>query len=368
MKILHVETGRHLYGGALQVLYLLRGLADRPGIRNVLVCPRGSAISGAARDHVDALHAVPAKGDLDILLIPRLMKIIRKERPDIVHLHSRRGADVLGGIAARLSRKECILTRRVDNPENPLWAGIKYRLYHRVITISEGIGEVLLREGVPPEKITCVHSAIDPDAYSHACDRDRFEQEFGLPQGARTCGVIAQLIPRKGHRFLLEAAPRILETVPDVVFLFFGKGPLEKWLRSRCRELGIEHAVRFAGFRDDLPDLLGCLDLVAHPALMEGLGVSLLQAAAAGVPIVGTGVGGIPEIVQDGVNGYLVPPSDAGSLAEALVKVLTDRDLARRLGGAGRQIARERFSIEAMVSGNLTVYEKLTHLQPGPGF
>ncbi|MCJ7500627.1 glycosyltransferase, partial [bacterium] len=98
MKILHVETGMNLYGGALQVHYLLRGLADREGVESVLVCPSGSAIAEAARENVQTLHAVPMRGDLDLLFIHRLLDIIRKETPDIIHLHSRRGADILGGI------------------------------------------------------------------------------------------------------------------------------------------------------------------------------------------------------------------------------------------------------------------------------
>ena len=359
LRILHVETGMNLYGGALQVHYLLRGLADRKGVESALVCPDSSGIAEAARGNVKTLYAVPMKGDLDLLFVPRLLSIIRKENPDIIHLHSRRGADILGGIAARLSGTRCILTRRVDNPENRLWANVKYRLYHHVVTISEGIREVLVTEGVPEGKITCVHSAVDVDLYSRTFDREWFDEEFGLREGSLACGVVAQFIERKGHRFLLRAVPEILKAVPGVIFLFFGKGPVEDQLKSRCRELGIEEHVLFAGFRDDLDRIMGCLDLVIHPALMEGLGVSLLQAAAAGVPIVGTRVGGIPEIVRDGVNGYLIPPGDVPSLMDATTRIITDRDLARQLGENGKRIVSEHFSIESMVEGNIGVYRDL---------
>ncbi|MDF1526204.1 MAG: glycosyltransferase [bacterium] len=359
IRILHVETGRNLYGGALQVHYLLRGLANRKNVESTLVCPEGSAIAEAAREYVDELYTVPMKGDLDLLFIPRLRTIIRKESPDIIHLHSRRGADVLGGIAARLSGTRCIITRRVDNPENRLWASVKYRLYHHVVTISEGIRDVLISEGVPPEKITCVHSAVDAGLYNQDCDREWFYREFGLKKGSRVCGTVAQFIERKGHRFLLAAVPEILKKVPKARFLFFGKGPLERPLRSLCRDLGIENQVLFTGFRNDLERVFGCLDLVIHPALMEGLGVSLLQAAAAGVPILSTRVGGIPEIVHDGVNGCLIPPGDVPSLVEAAVRVLMDRELAQRLGKGGRKVIEEHFSIESMVEGNLRVYYEM---------
>lgn len=359
IKVLHVETGMNLYGGALQVHYLLRGLSDREDIECALVCPKGSAVAEASAEFVKGLYTVPMKGDLDIIFIPRFIRIIKEENPDIIHLHSRRGADVLGGIAARLKGIRCIHTRRVDNPEYRLWAKTKYRLYNRVITISQGIREILVKEGVPQGKIVCVPSAVDTAAYNTPCDRLSFLNEFDLEEKTLACGVVAQFIQRKGHKYLLEAIPEILSIHPTVRFLFFGKGPLEGELRTMSKDLGIADSVIFAGFRDDLDRYMGCFDLLIHPALMEGLGVSLLQAAAAGIPIVATWVGGIPEIVADGVNGYLVPKGDSKSLSGAVIKILSDNDLAARLGNKGRKIAQLRFSIDSMVEGNLKVYREM---------
>jgi glycosyltransferase involved in cell wall biosynthesis len=364
IKIIHVETGMNLYGGALQVLYLLKGFAKLGEVKSLLVCPPGSAIGKAAAKYVAGLYSIPIKGDLDLFFIPRLIGLINCEKPDIIHLHSRRGADVLGGLAGRLSGKRCLLTRRVDNPEPRLWAALKYRLYDHVITISRGIREILIEEGVPAGKITCVRSAVDIKRYSRPCDQSWFLREFGLEEYEVSCGVVAQFIQRKGHRFLLEAIPKILSVHPYSRFLLFGKGPLEEEFRAMCRSMGIAEKVIFAGFRDDLDRIMGCLDLLIHPALMEGLGVSLLQAAAAGVPIVGTRAGGIPEIVQDGINGYLIPPSDVQSIAEAVVKVLADRDLALQMGEKGREIAARDFSIGSMVRGNLEVYREM--IREGP--
>ena len=126
-----------------------------------------------------------------------------------------------------------------------------------------------------------------------------------------------------------------------------------------CHDLGIGEKVVFAGFREDLERVLGCLDLLIHPALMEGLGVSLLQAAAAGVPIVGTRTGGIPEIVRDGVNGYLLPPANVRSITDTVTKILANRELAANFGENGRAIAFRSFSIESMVGGNLGMYREM---------
>lgn len=358
LKVLHVEAGRHLYGGARQVAYLLEGL-EAEGVHNLLVCPRGSAIAEAAAHQGVEVRALPMGGDLDIAFVWRLWRLIRAERPDVVHLHSRRGADLLGGIAARLAGVKTVLARRVDNPEARAWVALKYRLYDRVVAISEGIQKVLLDEGLPPEKVVCVHSAVDATPYLRPCERDWFRQAFRLKAGQRAIGVVAQLIARKGHRFVLDAMPAILAKHPDVRVLFFGQGPLEAGLRDEIGRRGLSGHVQLAGFRDDLERILPCLDMVVHPALMEGLGVSLLQASAAAVPVVAARAGGIPEAVADGENGFLVAPGSGDELAEKILRLLDDPGLARRLGARGRERVTERFSIQAMVAGNLAVYLQL---------
>jgi glycosyltransferase involved in cell wall biosynthesis len=367
MKILHLETGRRLYGGARQVLHLLDGLRREPGVESVLVCPRGSATARAAAGAGHRVIAVPMGGDADILFPFRLARIIHAERPDLVHLHSRRGADWWGGLASRWTRTPCLLTRRVDNPEPHLLAAAKYRLYGRVIAISDGIRRVLIEEGVPREKVVTVRSAVDPAPWEKPREREWFLREFGLPADALACGVIAQLIPRKGHRVLLAAAPAILAAVPAARFMFLGRGPMEVALRDAARRRGLADRVVFAGFRDDLPDILGNLALIIHPALMEGLGVSLLQAAAAGVPIVAAHAGGIPEAVRDGVNGILAPPGDAHALARAVTALLLDPARSRALGEAGRALVKREFTVAVMVEGNLAVYRRMLADPPHTG-
>jgi glycosyltransferase involved in cell wall biosynthesis len=355
--VLHIEAGRHLYGGARQVLYLLEGLTGR-GIENVLACPVASDIARAARG-LARVCEMPMRGDADFWLALRLWRLIRDERPDIVHVHSRRGAEVWGGIAARLAGVPCVMSRRVDNPE-PRWlVAMKYRLYGHVITISAGIRHVLIAEGMPPAKVTCVRSALDPGPYSIEYDKPAYRQGLGVPADTLVVGVIAQLIPRKGHRYLLAALPEVLLFHPGVQVLIFGRGPLEADLRQAINAQRLAGHVRLMGFIDNLPEVLGCLDLVVHPAEMEGLGVSLLQASAAGVPIIASRAGGMPEAVRDGVNGLLVPPGDAKALARAMLRLLGDADLRGRMGVAGRELVSTEFSVDAMCAGNLAVYHQL---------
>jgi glycosyltransferase involved in cell wall biosynthesis len=357
MKVLHIETGMHLYGGALQVVYLLRGL-HAAGVTSLLACPAGSAVGDAARP-VAEVHPMAMRGDLDPRFGWQMARLMRRIRPDLVHVHSRRGADLWGPLAARLTGARAIITRRVDNPEPGWLARFKYGVFERVVTISEGIRQVLLAEGVPADKVVCVHSAVDVGAYRQGCDRAWFRREFALAEDETVVAVIAQLIPRKGHQVLIDALPEVLAAAPRTRVLFFGQGPLREALEAHCVARGVTQHVVFAGFRADLERILPCLDLVVHPAFMEGLGVSLLQAAACGVAIVAARAGGIPEVVRDGESGLLVEPGEPRPLAAAVLALLREPERRQALGRGGRALVERSFSLDSMVAGNLAVYRML---------
>ncbi|MGE5452508.1 MAG: glycosyltransferase family 4 protein [Acidobacteriota bacterium] len=358
MKVLHVEAGMHLYGGALQVVFLLRGLREL-GVQCVLACPQGSAIAKEAAAHAEVV-TLPMKGDLDAGLLPRLRRLIRATRPDVIHLHSRRGSDIWGALAGRLEGIPVVLSRRVDNPESRWIVKLKYRLYDEVVTISDGIRQVLLSEGVPADKLHCVLSAVDTQQYRP--DRSHlawFRETFGIATDERVIGMVAQFIARKGHQTLLDALPAVLARHPRTKVILFGQGPISDEIKARVQaspELAAR--VQLPGFRRDLDKILPCLDVLAHPAFMEGLGVSLLQAAACGVPLVGGRAGGIPEIVQPGLNGELIEPGDVAGLSSALNRLLDSDELRQRYGAEGRAWVEARFSIRAMVKGNLAVYQQ----------
>ncbi|MFN6994150.1 MAG: glycosyltransferase [Aquincola tertiaricarbonis] len=362
MKVLHVESGRHLYGGALQAVLLMQGLQQR-GHENHLACRIGAAIGPAAAQHGATVHETVMKGDVDVFTWWRLRRLIRQVRPDIVHLHARFGTDVWGALAARSEGVPVVHSRRVDNRERPFVVRHKYPLYDKVVAISHGIREVLLSEGVPPEQVVCVHSAVDTERYRpnepRDADRAWFDAQFGLQPGDLAVALIAQFIPRKGHRVLVDAMPAVLAAQPRTKVVFLGQGPQVEPMKQLVAERGLQASVLFGGFRDDLHRVMPSLDLVVHPAATEGLGVSLLQAASCGVPIVATRAGGIPEIVQPGLNGELVQPGDAPALAAAMLKLLADEALRRHYGQAARQWVLDGFSTRSMVEGNLAVYHEV---------
>jgi glycosyltransferase involved in cell wall biosynthesis len=358
MKILHVETGRHLYGGPQQVIYLINALREL-GHDNMLVCPPGSGIDSAARQAAIPVRNLFCAGDLDLPFAYRLAQYIGKTKPDIVHCHSRRGADVLGGLAASFADVPSVVSRRVDNTEIRLVAALRYRPFTKVIAISEAIADVLRDRGVESERLTVIRSAVDVAQFDKAGDCEAFRHEFGVPPGALVIAAAGQLIPRKGHSYLLQALADLRREHPGVRLIIFGEGYLGNQLRAQTATLGLGDVVQFAGFREDLDSFVSCFDIFAHPALAEGLGVAALKAAAAAVPIVGFAAGGLVEAVAHGETGLLVPPEDVDELRTAIAMLMTDEQLRHRLGRAGRDRMQKEFSIATMARKHVDLYESV---------
>jgi len=356
MKILHVETGRHLYGGPQQVIYLLDALNSR-GVDCTLVCPPDSGIDSAARSAGTPVQNLFCAGDLDLPFAYRLTQYLQAAKPDLVHCHSRRGADVLGGLAASFADIPAVVSRRVDNTEMRLMAALRYRPFVKIIAISDAIATVLRDHDIDASRIEVIRSAVDVDRFAIASDLDAFRAEFAVPADAFVIAAAGQLIPRKGHRYLLEAIAGLKSGQDNIRLIIFGEGYLSNQLRAQAASLGLGDIVQFAGFRDDLDDFMACFDIFAHPALAEGLGVATLKAAAAGVPVVGFRAGGLPEAVSDGESGILVTAEDSAELQRALESLIGDDDLRARMGAAGRERMQKEFSIDTMADKHVELYK-----------
>ncbi len=355
--IVHLEAGRHLYGGGRQVLMLTEGLVAQ-GIECTLVCPPDSVISKAAHPDVQ-VRTLPMSGDLDAAFGYRFAKLLQDIRPNLAHIHSRRGADLWGGMGAKWAKVPAILTRRVDNPESAMLGTMKYRRYERIIGISNGVMDELRKARVADYKLRLVHSAVDAEACQPTWTVEQFRDEFGLNHRQVAVVCAAQFIPRKGHRNLLDAWAEVVSACPDARLLLFGQGPELEPLQQEMKDSVHGSTVHFAGFRADLRQFLGHADLLVHPAQREGLGVALLEAQAAGVPVLATRAGGIAEAVADGESGVLVEPGNFAELGKSMVRLLRDAGLRHKLGAGGRKHVAENFAPQAMVAGNLDVYREL---------
>ena len=348
-----------MHGAGVQVLHLVAGLRAM-GDDAILMAPEDSDVLATA--DYRGIPTIPLlfHGEADFGFVRRFRARIEDERPDVVHLHSRRGADTLGLLAAWRSDVPTVLTRRVDTPEPGFIARLKYGRCDRVIAVSDGVRDVLIGEGIPPEQVVTVHSAIDAEAMPFDCqDPAVTRRAFDLPDDALVVAMVAQFVDRKGHDLLLDVLPRVIESEPRTRVLLFGDGPRREAIAERLDRERLRDRVRLAGFRSDLVDLLPCCDLLVHPARSEGLGVALLEAAGAGLPVVATRVGGVPEAVVDGRTGLLVEPGDLDALAEALLRLLGDADLRRRMGAEGRAWVKVERSVPVMVRRNRAVYESV---------
>ena len=359
---MHLESGHHLYGGARQVRYLIEGLAAH-GIENLLVCPQGSAV--AAAPCAARVVPLPMGGDLDVRLCSRLKGVMATHRPSLLHVHSRRGADTAGGWSARRAGVPAVLTRRVDAREPACWARLKYRPYRAVVAISSAVeAQLVHRVGLDASRVFTVASAVDAQRYRPAPVHDRLAATLGLPARSLLIGVVAQLIPRKGHGLLFECLPALFARHPTAYVLCFGRGPLKDTLMRRLAQLRLEPRVRLLGFREDLPDLLPGLDLLVHPARREGLGVAVLEAMSAGVAVVSSTAGGLTDLIESGVHGLTFAPGDRDGLLGAMARLLSDAELRARLGASGRARVRAEFSVERMSARYLDIYHRALGTSP----
>ena len=238
------------------------------------------------------------------------------------------------------------------------------RLADHVVMNAEAIKQDLLQRGYRADRLTVIPNGIDCERFRVPRTGESVRLELGIPLRAPVVGVLSRLTKIKGHEYFLQAAALIAARVPDVRFLVVGdtieKEEYREELKRLVIKLGLEDRVVFTGFRLDVPELLAALSVSVLPSLgLEGLSNSLLESMAAGLPVVATRVGGNPEIVEDGVNGLLVPPADAEALARAICLLLENGTLARKLGQAGRRLVYTRYSLEQAVETTERLYRGL---------
>jgi glycosyltransferase involved in cell wall biosynthesis len=244
----------------------------------------------------------------------------------------------------------------VDNAEMRVLAAIRYRPFVKIVAISDAVAAALRDVGIETDKIVTIRSAVDAAPFDRPYGRAEIEAAFGIRPEEFAIFAAGQLIPRKGHRFLLEAAAALRQSQGPFKVVIFGDGELETDLKQQSTALGLDKIVHFAGYREDLDSLIGCFDLLVHPALSEGLGVVTLKAQAASVPVVGFEAGGLPEAVIDGESGLLVPPEDVAALTGAIATLMNDDDRRAAFGRAGKARMRAEFSIDTLVDRHVDLY------------
>jgi glycosyltransferase involved in cell wall biosynthesis len=289
-----------------------------------------------------------------------LARLLREERAAVLHAHLPWPLRCTRGlVAAMLARTPAIIATQQLYATLPLPGRIRQRALsqgvHRYVAVSQAMADEMVRDHVvPARKLRVVRNSVPAQAFNRPPDPELRAMLTGGRERAVVL-TLARLVWRKGLGTLLDAAA----FVPEVIFAIAGEGEERPALEARIRQLGLEERVRLLGQRNDVPALLASCDLFVLPSLFEGLPLSILEAMAAGKPVIATAVPGTREVVREGETGLLFPPGDAPALARAITTVLTDRGLASRLGRAGQARARQEFSAEMMARQVEAVYSEV---------
>jgi glycosyltransferase involved in cell wall biosynthesis len=293
----------------------------------------------------------------------RLRALVRREGIGLVHAHSPVAAAGVRAVAGRRTRVVYTEHNLWDRYHPATWAANLATFWRNdhVFAVSETVRRSIRYPGplrlLPMPPVETLHHGLDPAALPGR-GRDGVRAELGIPEDAPVVGSVANFKAAKDHATLLRAAARVREAVPSVRFVLVGQGPLEAETRRLAGQLGLEETVVFAGFRTDATRLMAGFDAFALSSTYEGLPIALIEAMAVGCPAVVTRVGGTPEVVDDGVHGYLVPPRDPDALAAGLTRLLADRALRDGLGAAAAVRAQD-FDIRKAVRRMEQVYGQL---------
>ena len=293
--------------------------------------------------------------------IPRLMNYLKSIDADLVHTQLE-AANILGNISAKLLRLPGVCTIHVM-PSLDVRAKTKlhqrvewFTLRHfcdRVISVSEEARQYHLKiSGAANGQVTTIYNGIDLSAFSdvdYAQERNRVRAELGIPLDADVLVTVAVLRPPKGIQFLIRAMPAILDSHPNTYYLIVGSGSHREALMEEAGKSGVEERVVFAGMRKDVPQLLAASDIFVLPTLTEALPTVLAEAMAARLPLIASQVGGIPEMITNGQNGFLIEPEDVKGLASACIRLLENPDERAAMGAEGWRIVNQKFSIERQV-------------------
>lgn len=366
---------RHNTMRPIRVMFIIDDLglggAQRQLVELVRAMPRErfdlrvAALSIRRVDYVEPLRRVGVEpvlisqtGKWSWSAFVRLWRLIRRSRPDVVQtcLFT---ADLYGRLAARFARVPVVVSSvrsiEPDKPRHYVWVDRWLRRWTDAFIVNaQAVGETLSRrEGVPPERIRTIYNGVDVEMFV------RLPVSPLARSSPSLVGIVGRLAPVKDHETFIRAAAQVVGRRLQARFLIVGDGPRRDALKRLARAEGLDGELSFIGSRRDTAELFKTLDLVVVSSLYEGCCNVILEAMAAGRPVVATAVGGNPELVVPGETGYLVPPQDPAALAEAIGKILSDSTLARWMGVNGRLRAQRHFALERMVQETCALFEEL---------
>lgn len=376
INVMHVVDVLGLAGMEFGVMKLVNGLA-KTSIRSSIVCIRSRLVAAKQILHpeipVFELHKPPGR---DLRSVMRLAALLRKERIDVLHSHNW-PTYFYSVMAAKLARVPILLhgehgreAQAQSGRRTRLCSWLAYGVTH-FVTVSEELARTLaVSWNVRPERISCIPNGVNLDLFGQAAGARSLRRDLQLTPECPVLMNIGRLVPVKDHPTLLRAFALVLKARPDARLLIIGgkagsegkhyaAAEVQHRIDALVKSLGIEHAVRLTDTRQDVADLLAMCQVYVNSSAFEGMSNTILEAMASGRPVVATAVGGNPELVQDGVTGYLVPSGDSHAMAQRILTLLDDPAQAAAFGRSARQAVEHRHSMAGMIEAYRTLYQEL---------
>lgn len=368
VKVLHIIGGGE-FGGAEQHLLSLVKYMDKDGFALQAACLFAEPLAPLIREEGFPVHVFPMKSKFDLSPIGSLASLIKTEGFHIVHTHGVR-ANLIGRLAAgRAGIRHVVTTvhsvlafdynRWLDRWINRICENTTRGRTERFITVCQMLEDQLVSEGIPKDKIVTIHNGLEIDKYNPETPGAQVRQEFGIADDDILIGIIARLHPVKGHTYLFEAMSKAVKHFPKLKLLVVGTGPDRAKLEKTVKYLGIGGSVIFTGFRKDIPNILAAMDILVLSSLSEGLSLTVIEGMAMKKPVLATEVGGTPEIITSGVDGYLVPPADAAALERGIAWLAADRSRALEVGAAARKTVEAGFTARLMAEKTGQLYRDI---------
>lgn len=360
---MHLGTEKTWRGGENQARLLMEGLASKVEFQ-AAATPRDSIAYREKRWSCETL-GLPSGNPLNPLNALALVQFIKKHRINLVDAHTAKAHSLALKALAFLPDVKLVVHRRVDNvPKASLWTRRKY--FHnrvdRYTAISRFIAQVLVDYGISPKKIRVARSAVSDQVYrtlDSQAEKAQWKQKYSIPDNHILIGNASALSPQKGYETLLKGAAELQKRRDDFTVLIAGDGPLKESLMRMTRDLNLQQKIIFTGFIRNVPQFLTALDILAVPSNNEGLGTVILDGFLASCAVVGSEVGGIPEIVIPRKTGLLQKVGDYTGLADNLNFLMDHPDKRVEWAETGRQYVKSEFSLDSMVQGNLKIYQEL---------
>lgn len=362
-RLLHVSTAKTWRGGEQQIAYLYHEL-DALGVPQRIVCAKDSSLEAYCQENDIDHQSVVKKNSFDLSFAKQLKKIAAEFNADLMHVHDSHG-HTFTFVAGRLfcNRLPYVVSRRVDfSIANSFLSKLKYNDKHlkNIICVSDAIRKIIQPSIKNPEVLSTVHDGIDLTRYESTQPGVKLREAYKVSPEHRVIGVVAALVDHKDIFTFINMANELNKRGVAASFFIVGEGKLRPQLEARVNALGLSGNVIFTGFVDHVLAVIKQFDVFMLTSKLEGLGTSILDAMACGVPVVATSAGGIPEMVEHGVSGLLAPVGDASRLVDNVMQVLNDQALAQSLVAGGKQRVRQ-FDKSIMAEKTLAIYQNICY-------